>query len=302
METVVDEEGNEITTVTVKAEAEMADGTKATTNVDAEGKVTAEAEIPAEVAKSGEPVTLPVTNVTATKDSAAAAVITVTTNNPEPTKVEIPVENLTAGTVVVVVDKDGNETIVDTTKMGENGVIAEVSDGATVKIVDNSKDFEDIRDTAWYSDAIDYVSARGIVKGMTDDSYDYNGTATRAQLWTMLARMAGVDTEAGDGKWYEVAQQWAIENGVSDGTNPNAEITREQLVTMLWRYVGEPESDHDISFFEDHDKTSDWAATAAQWANENSVMNGTGSKLEPKGDTTRAQLAQFVMNFMENVR
>ena len=132
---------------------------------------------------------------------------------------------------------------------------------------------------------------------MTETTFDHGGTTTRAQVWTMLARMSGVDTSAGE-TWYEVGQKWAMENGISDGTMANEEITREQLATMLHRFAGEPESDHDISGYNDDHLTSDWAKVAKQWAVEMGVMQGSDNNLMPKEDATRAQVAQMIMNFI----
>ena len=135
---------------------------------------------------------------------------------------------------------------------------------------------------------------------MTENEFRPQVVATRAMIWTMLARMDGESTVGGE-FWYSVAQQWAIESGISDGTNPASGVTREQLVTMMWRYVGEPEYDYDITGYVDDDKISDWAYAAMEWAVGTGVMTGMGGGvLNPQGEVTRAQLAQFIMNFMVN--
>ena len=124
-----------------------------------------------------------------------------------------------------------------------------VDGNATVKIVDNSKGFIDTQDH-WAKDAIDFVSARGLVNGMTDTIYAPNNSTTRAQLWTILARQNDADLSGGS-IWYEKAQNWAKDKGVSDGANPNAAINRAQMVTMLWRAEGQPTAGSTANFTED---------------------------------------------------
>lgn len=160
------------------------------------------------------------------------------------------------------------------------------------------KDFIDVTEGAWYCEAIDFVTALGIMNGVSDDKFDPNGATTRAMVWTMLARIDGVDTSAG-ATWYEAGQKWAIEKGVSDGTMAQEKVTREQLVTMIWRYLGEPKSDYDLSDFSDHADISDWALAAMKWAVESGVIKGMGDgTLNPGGNANRAQVAQMFMNFL----
>ena len=87
-----------------------------------------------------------------------------------------------------------------------------------MKIGDNAKDFADTRNH-WAKDAIDFVSARELVNGMNDSIYAPNNSTTRAQLWTILARQNDADLNGGN-TWYEKAQLWSKDKGVSDGANP----------------------------------------------------------------------------------
>ena len=128
------------------------------------------------------------------------------------------------GTVAVLVHPDGTEEIVKSSLPTEDGIRLTVNGGATVKIVENSKGFIDIRDH-WAKDAIDFVSARGLVNGMSATIYAPNNSTTRAQLWTILARQADADLTGG-ATWFENAQNWAKAKGVSDGANPNGTISR----------------------------------------------------------------------------
>ena len=165
--------------------------------------------------------------------------------------------------------------------------------------------FTDVSVNAWYYEAVKYVYENGIMNGMDRYSFQPNGTLTRAMVWTMLARLDGVDTEGGN-SWYAKAQEWATANSVSDGENPTGEVTREQLVTMLYRYaqykgydvsIGE---DTNILSYVDVDQVSDWAMEAFQWACGTGVIEGDeNAALTPKASTTRAQAAAMFMRFIE---
>ena len=86
--------------------------------------------------------------------------------------------------------------------------------------------------------------------------------------------------------------------GVSDGTNPNDYVTREMMVTMLWRYAGEPASEESLSGYSDAASVSDWAAEAMSWALETGVIEGvTATTLQPQGTATRAQCATIFMRY-----
>ena len=86
---------------------------------------------------------------------------------------------------------------------------------------------------------------------------------------------------------------------MSDGTNPNANITREQLVTMLYRYAGTPAANGSLSDFSDTASVSSYAVNAMQWAVENGIVNGSNGKLNPQNNATRAQVAAILMRFCE---
>ena len=159
--------------------------------------------------------------------------------------------------------------------------------------------FTDVSVNAWYYEAVKYVYENGIMNGMDRYSFQPNGTLTRAMVWTMLARLDGVDTEGGN-SWYAKAQEWATATGVSDGENPTGEVTREQLITMLWRYAGSPTYTADLSGYVDTADISSWAGQAMCWAVATGVIEGDeNSALTPKADTTRAQAAAMLMRAIE---
>ena len=276
-------------------ETKAADGSTGTVKTDKNGQTTAETTLGSkaieDAKKSGEPVKAPV-EVKASRDSSTAPTVKVDLpKNSGDTKVEIPVSNVKPGTVAVLVHADGTEEIVKNSLPTEDGIQLTVNGGATVKIVDNSKDFADTRNH-WAKDAIDFVSARGLLNGTSADRFSPNAPTTRAQLWTILARQNDADLSGG-ANWYEKAQLWSKDKGISDGTNPNAAINRAQMVTMLWRAMGQPAAGGSASFA---DVPADsYYAQAVAWAVENGITTGTGNgKFSPDNTCTRAQIAVFL--------
>lgn len=120
-------------------------------------------------------------------------------------------------------------------------------------------------------------------------------------VWTILARIDG-ETVTGS-TWIETAMKWATDDGVSDGTDANGLVTREQFATMLWRYAGEPASTYSLEAYTDASGVNEWAQTAMQWAVENGIITGvTSTTLEPQGTATRAQAAAMLMRYVENIK
>jgi hypothetical protein len=207
-------------------------------------------------------------------------------------KIEIPVENVTKGTVAILMHEDGTEEIVRTSTVTDNGVVLTVSGNVTVKLVDNSKDFSD--SPAWASDYIDFVSSRELFRGTSDTTFSPNSSTTRAQLMTVLARLDGKTANStADG------MSWAVNAGISDGSNPNGSISRQQLATMLYRYAGEPATNGSISSFPDAANVGSYAETAMCWAVSKGIISGTTSgTLNPAGPATRAQVAAMVSRYV----
>ena len=276
-------------------ENKAADGSTGTVKTDKNGNTEAETKVSTKAVedakKSGEAVKAPV-EVEASRDSSTAPTVKVELpKNSGDTKVEIPVSNVKPGTVAVLVHADGTEEIVKNSLPTEDGIQLTINGGATVKIVDNSKGFIDTQDH-WAKDAIDFVSARGLVNGMSATIYAPNNSTTRAQLWTILARQADTDLTGG-ATWFENAQNWAKEKGISDGTQPDATITRAQMVTMLWRTKGQPAAASGASFA---DVPADsYYAQAVAWAVESGITAGVGGgRFDPNSTCTRAQIATFL--------
>ena len=124
---------------------------------------------------------------------------------------------------------------------------------------------------------------------------------TRGMVNTVLARLAGVDTTPSAGqKWYEVGTAWAKANGITDSTNPEASVTREQLATLLYRFCGTPEVNSSLQFNDAHE-ISDYAQSALLWAVQNGILNGVGKNcVAPGADAQRAQVAAMMARYLKN--
>ena len=176
----------------------------------------------------------------------------------------------------------------------------------------NDRPFEDVPEGSWYYDAVYFCYDRGYFKGVSKTRFAPDGTMTRAMFATVLYRIAGEPEVTGEipftdvesGKWYTNAVIWAAGEGIIKGYGGGRfgtedPVTREQIVTMFWRFKGMPEAENaDLSSFTDADAISDWAKDAFDWAVGDGVISGKGDGvLDPKGTAKRSEVAQLVMNF-----
>lgn len=163
--------------------------------------------------------------------------------------------------------------------------------------------FTDVPAGSWYEEAVNYVHEKGLMNGTSSNAFSPNANTTRGMIVTILARVEGVNTNGAP--WYAAGQKWAMDNGISDGTNMPGVITREQLATILYRYA--KQKGYDVSksaaltAFSDADKVSGYAAEAMQWAVAEGLLQGSNGKLNPQGSATRAQVATILMRFMEKI-
>ena len=281
-------------------ESKDAAGSTGTVKTDKNGQTEAKTALSnkavEDAKKNGEAVKAPV-EVEASRNSNTAPTVKVELpKGAGETKVEIPVSNVKPGTVAVLVHPDGTEEILKDSIPTEDGIQLTVDGSATVKIVDNSKDFIDTRNH-WAREEIDFVSARELVNGVSDTIYAPNASATRAQLWTILARQNDTDLSGG-ANWYERAQLWSKDKGISDGTEPNAAINRAQMVTMLWRTMGQPTATDKVSFADV--PAGSYYAQAVAWAVESGITAGVGGgRFDPSATCTRAQIAAFLARSMK---
>ena len=308
--TTTDTAGNQIQVVqntdgSSKTTVDNKDGSGSVTIVDADGNIISQATLSeaavAAAQAAGEAVVLPMPELPVTTDRENAPTVTVDLPVGGSVKVEIPVENVTPGTVAVLVKANGDEEIIKTSVTTGNGVAVTLNDGDTVKIVDNSRDFADVPDNYWGAEAVDFAVSRELFAGTSATTFSPDTAMTRAMIVTVLARFEGVDITTGD-TWYEAGRQWAMENGVSDGTNMDASLTREQLATMLWRYAGSPSVSNDLSNYTDAGTVSSYAQQAMAWCVEQGIIGGTTTTtLSPQGPATRAQVATILMRFIEGM-
>ena len=296
VETTTKPDGSSVT------ESKTPDGSTGTVKTDKNGQTTAETKLSAkaleDAKKNGEAVKAPV-EVEASRNSSTAPTVSIELpKGTGETKVEIPVSNANSGTVAVLVHPDGTEEIVKSSLPTEGGIRLTVNGGATVKIVDNSKDFADTQ-SHWAKDEIDFVSARELVNGIGNNLFGVSGEMTRGMVNTVLARLAGANTEGG-AKWYDKGTEWARTNGISDGTNPTAPVTREQLAAMLYRFAGAPAVSGALNF-NDANAVSEYARSALLWATQNGILNGVGGNLAaPAALAERAQVAAMLARYLRS--
>ncbi len=173
--------------------------------------------------------------------------------------------------------------------------------------------------TSWYHEAADYVVSNGLMNGTSGTTFEPNTETSRGMIVTVLWRLAGKPlsnaeipyTDVAAGEWYTEAIRWAAANNLladiatTGAIEPNASLTREQIASIIYRFVKYNGGGYtgiiqvDLSKFNDADEISPWAVAALGWCNENGVLKGdnTTGKLMPKGNVTRAQFAQILLNY-----
>ena len=181
--------------------------------------------------------------------------------------------------------------------------------------------FNDVSANDWFASAVDYVTGKGMMNGTADNTFSPKANTTRGMVVTVLYRLenqpstsAASFTDVASGAYYANAVAWANANGIVSGYGsgkfgPNDKVTREQRAAILYRYaqykkydvsVGE---DTNILSYGDAQSISTYAIPAIQWACGAGVVTGkSGSKLDPKGNATRAEVAAMLMRFCENVK
>lgn len=217
----------------------------------------------------------------------------------ESAKVTVPVKKATSGTVAILVHNDGTEEIIRTSVNTGDGIQITVNGNAKIKIIDNTKIFTDVKDGDWFSAAVQFAASRELFTGTGTGTFSPLVPMSRAMLVTVLARMDGQDIDGG-ATWYEKAVKWGVKKGITDGNNLETSITRESLVTMLFRYAdAKPVSDMELNKFPDADQVSDWASDAMNWAVANGILTGTNNgRLNPSGTASRAEVAAILQRFV----
>lgn len=276
-----------------------ANGSVGTVKSDANGNSEISANISAAdvsaAAKKNEPVAAPVSVAPAASPAAAPVIKLSVPASAGEVSVVIPVTNAQQGTVAIKVNPDGTEEIIKTSVVTKDGVVLGVKGSAQIKIVNNDKDFSDTVGH-WAESDVDFVSARELFTGTAPQTFSPEAATTRGMVVTVLARLAGESTDGG-ANWYDKGCAWAVTNGVSDGTDPNGTVTREQLAAMLYRYFGSPAVSGSLSFA-DASSVSEYAHDAMQWCVNNGIINGMDGLLNPQGQATRAQVSAMFARYI----
>ena len=216
----------------------------------------------------------------------------------------------------LTINGDALEAIADNATVGST---VTDNDGDRITLTDKDTGYSDVSASAWYADAVAYVTDNGMMQGnagrfMPNDNLD---RAMMAQILYNLEDNPAVSGgsafgDVGSGSWYADAVAWASANSVITGYDngnygPNDSITREQMALMLYRYAAlkgydTTQSGAGLTGFADAESVSSWASEAMTWAVNAGVINGKdGNRLDPQGTATRAEVAQVLMNFGQNV-
>ena len=193
-----------------------------------------------------------------------------------------------------------------------------VSTRIEVEFTNGKLPFTDVRESDWFYKDVAFAYENGLFAGTSDTTFSPNASMTRAMLVTVLYRLEGqpaVNGRSGFSDvqyngYYEDAVTWAADNGIVNGTStttfsPNANVTREQMAAILYRYAQYKKLDTDagakLDSFSDAGNVSGYASEALSWAVSEGLINGASGRLTPKGDATRAQVAAILHRFVENV-
>ena len=301
------------------------DGTKAVVAVDQHGTVTASVDLSKkaieEAEKQGESIQLPIPAVKPEKENAASVVTVELPKNSGKTQVVIPVTEQTPGTVAVIIQPDGTEIVVIQSKLTENGLAVTLEEGATLKIVENSKKFQDVRQDDWFSGAVDFVSSRELFAGTGDNRFAPDAEMTMEMLFSVVHNFMGKPEAAGKEPvpgsipedWFHGASSWAIEAGLTRGLEigklgSSQSISREDTALVLFNlyshagYAPNAQTLKKLEAFSDISDINPANRIALAWVVEYGIMNGMGDgSFGFKGSNTRSQTSAVMMNICNNL-
>ena len=223
---------------------------------------------------------------------------------------------------LIVEDEDGHDVTTTSLASGTRYTFrmpdSDVTVTATFKSRSYSSNFTDVPRYEWYYEAVSYVASEGLMNGVSTTQFNPNGTASRAQIVTILWRLAGEPsaltgafTDVPAGQYYSTAVAWASRQGIVTGVGnnrfePNSNITREQLAVILYRYAQDAgyttSASANITGYYDYARVNSYARTAMSWAVGAGLITGTSTTtLSPQDTATRAQVATILMRFCENI-
>ena len=229
----------------------------------------------------------------------------------------LPAEDAGAGTVAVLVNEDGSEKIIRKSVLKDKEILAIIGGSGTVKLLDKTRNFEDVEDSFWGKDAVAFATSRELFLGVSERAFGTHQAMTRSMFATVLHRLE--DTPAGgvasfddvdEDSWYAKGVAWAAENeivrGTGDSFNPDNNITREQIALILYRYaehIGvDTGAQGNISRFNDREEISPWASEAMNWIVGTGLMKGKDNDLlDPAGKATRTEVAVLLERFISKL-
>ncbi len=232
-------------------------------------------------------------------------------------KIGVPAKGAGQGMVAVLVNEDGSEKIIKKSVLKDSEMLAMIDGSATVKLVDKTRNFDDVDDSFWGKDAVGFATSRELFLGVSENEFGTNEAMTRSMFATVLHRLEDAP-QSGDisfedvdeDSWYGDAVAWAAENeivkGTGDNFNPQSNITREQIALMLYRYADSVGVDTgvqgDVSQFNDGDEISDWASESMDWIVGTGLIKGKdGNVLDPSGNATRTEVAAILQRFISSI-
>lgn len=212
---------------------------------------------------------------------------------------------------ITVTDKNGNRIEIKRSADGSFN-FTQPTDEVTIEVTYGTKpSLTDINESSWYAEAVNFAVENGLMSGMSDTEFQPHSELSRGMFVTVLYNLAGNPSSEGfsfsdvaDGRYFTEAVSWAAANGFVNGVGggkfaPEAPITREQLIVMLWNFCGKPSSSAKLDSFTDEADISAWAQQAMAWAVENKIISGKGSGfLDPNGTATRAEAAAFLIRYL----
>ena len=245
------------------------------------------------------------------------------TPSPAPTGPVTKTETAADGTVTATTTwPDGKTSVKSQTPQGDTSMTVKTATSETLAVVSlpgnpgPGKQFTDVQ-SGWYKESVDKASALGLFSGTSSTTFSPDATMTRGMLATVLHRLSGTVgygvgtgnfSDVQNGSWYKDAVDWAQATGVVTGTGngfePNKDVTREQLVTMLYRYAqligADDGTSASIAGFTDSGSVSGYAQDAIKWAVAEGFVGGVGNnRLDPTGKATRAQVAAILTRFTD---
>lgn len=219
-------------------------------------------------------------------------------------KLPVTTSSLPSTAVATMTYENSETEVVTSTIITENGIFMNLKGSGSLVIADNKKLFDDVADTSWYAETVDFVASRHLFTGTDVGVFSPTATMNHAMFRTVLYSFDGAKVEAEGSEWYAKAVLWA--NDFTEGFDDVlANVTREEMVTILYRYVLATTSQalihESFEAFHDADSVSDFAVDAMAWAVANGVVSGddTGA-INPQGTATRAEAATIFTRFAVN--